>query len=69
MSRTMSIRCTGNTNVIKILNKFNEYRLGNDNWFFFARFIGEWIETDDNCVLEVLRRGKMAKKMGKNRKK
>ena len=24
MARTRSIRCTGNTNVVKILNKFNE---------------------------------------------
>ena len=29
--------------------------------------IGEWIKTDDDCVLEVLRRGKMMRKMGKNK--
>ena len=31
MSRTMSIRCTGNTNVIKILNKFNDANRGTHN--------------------------------------
>ena len=29
--------------------------------------VGDWIKTDDDCVLEVLRRGKMVKKMGKNK--
>ena len=29
--------------------------------------IGEWIRTDDGCILEVLRRGRMLKKMGKNK--
>ena len=29
--------------------------------------VGDWIKTDDDCVLEVLRRGKMMKKMGKNK--
>ena len=29
--------------------------------------IGDWIKTDDDCVLEVLRRGKMLRKMGKNK--
>ena len=29
--------------------------------------IGDWIKTDDDCVIEVLRRGSMLRKMGKNR--
>ena len=29
--------------------------------------VGEWIKTDDDCVIEVLRRGTMKKKMGKNK--
>ena len=29
--------------------------------------IGEWIKTDDDCVLEVLRRSKMMRKIGKNK--
>ena len=29
--------------------------------------VGDWIKTDDDCVLEVLRRGKMVKKMGRIR--
>jgi len=29
--------------------------------------IGEWIKTDDDCILEVLRRGKMIRNMGKNK--
>jgi hypothetical protein len=29
--------------------------------------VGEWVRSDDGCVLEVLRRGRMVRKMGKNR--
>ena len=29
--------------------------------------VGEWVQADDDCVLEVLRRGTMKKKMGKNK--
>ena len=29
--------------------------------------IGDWIKTDDDCVLEVLRKGKMKKPKGKER--
>ena len=30
--------------------------------------IGDWIETDDGCYMEVLRSGNMIKAKGKNRK-
>ena len=29
--------------------------------------VGDWIKTDDECILQVLRRGKMMKKMGKKK--
>ena len=29
--------------------------------------VGEWVKTDDDCVIQILRRGKMHKKRGKNR--
>ena len=29
--------------------------------------VGDWVKTDDDCVIEVLRRGQMSKKMGKNK--
>ena len=29
--------------------------------------IGEWVRTDDGCVLEILRRGTMKRSMGKNK--
>ena len=29
--------------------------------------IGDWIKTDDDCILEVLRRGSMIRKMGKKK--
>tara|TARA_Y100000593_G_scaffold30748_1_gene60900 strand:- start:6337 stop:7173 length:837 start_codon:yes stop_codon:yes gene_type:complete len=29
--------------------------------------VGDWVKTDDDCVIEVLRRGTMKKKMGKNK--
>jgi len=28
---------------------------------------GEWVKTDDNCVIQVLRRGKMSKPKGRNK--
>ena len=29
--------------------------------------VGEWVKADDGCIIEVLRRGKMKKKMGRNK--
>ena len=29
--------------------------------------VGEWVKADDDCIIEVLRRGKMKKKMGRNK--
>ena len=29
--------------------------------------VGDWVKTDDDCVIEILRRGTMKKKMGKNK--
>ena len=29
--------------------------------------VGDWVKTDDNCIIQVLRRGKMTRKYGRNK--